>query len=59
MSGPGLILWGMAVTFALIDWVMSLEPHWFSTIYGMMFMIVAALTAMAFVIFVLRRSAGR
>ncbi|MGD0425479.1 MAG: hypothetical protein ABSC10_02055 [Candidatus Acidiferrales bacterium] len=55
ISGPGLILWGMCVSFAMIDWVMSLEPAWFSTIYGMIFMIVAALTAMSFVIFVLRR----
>jgi hypothetical protein len=54
ISGPGLILWGLAITFASIDWVMSLEPHWFSTIYGMIFMIVAALTAMSFVIFVER-----
>ena len=55
ISGPGLILWGMAVSFAMIDWVMSLEPRWFSTIYGMIFMIVAALTAMSFIVFVLRR----
>jgi len=55
MSGPGLILWGIAVSFSMIDWVMSLEPAWFSTIYGMIFMIVSALTAMSFVIFVLRR----
>ncbi|MFZ3217773.1 MAG: hypothetical protein WA192_17065 [Candidatus Acidiferrales bacterium] len=55
ISGPGLILWGIAVSFAMIDWVMSLEPRWFSTIYGMIFMVVAALTAMSFVIFVLRR----
>jgi hypothetical protein len=54
MSGPGLILWGLAVTYSSIDWLMSLEPHWFSTIYGMLFMIVEALLAMAFVIFVLR-----
>lgn len=55
ISGPGLILWGMAVSFAMIDWVMSLEPKWFSTIYGMIFMIVGALTAMSFIVFVLRR----
>jgi hypothetical protein len=55
ISGPGLILWGMAVSFAMIDWVMSLEPAWFSTIYGMIFMIVAALTAMSFIVFALRR----
>ena len=58
ISGPGLILWGIVVTYAMIDWVMSLEPKWFSTIYGMIFMIVGALTAMSFIIFVLRRLSG-
>jgi len=54
MSAPGLILWGLGVTYASIDWVMSIESHWFSTIYGMIFMIIAALTAMSFTLFVLR-----
>lgn len=58
-SGPGIILWGIAVTFSSIDWVMSLEPRWFSTIYGMLFMMVGTLTAMAFVLFVLRMFSGR
>jgi hypothetical protein len=53
-SAPGLILWGIAVTYSSIDWIMSIEPLWFSTIYGMLFMVVEALAAMAFVIFVLR-----
>jgi hypothetical protein len=52
LSGPGLILYGLTVTFASVDWAMSLEPHWFSTIYGMLFMMVQALGAMAFVIVV-------
>ena len=52
LSGPGLIVYGITVTFASVDWVMSLEPHWFSTIYGMIFMMVEALSAMAFVIVV-------
>jgi hypothetical protein len=54
LSAPGLILWGIGVTGSCVDWVMSIESHWFSTIYGFIFMIIAALTAMAFVIFVLR-----
>jgi hypothetical protein len=54
LSAPGLILYGLTVTFAAIDWVMSLEPHWFSTIYGMMFMVSQALAAMAFVIVIAR-----
>jgi hypothetical protein len=58
MSGPGLILWGIAVTYSSIDWVMSLEAHWFSTIYGMIVMVVSALTAMSFVVFVLRKLSG-
>ena len=35
ISGPGILLFGLTVTFAAIDWGMSLEPHWFSTIYGL------------------------
>ena len=47
ISGPGLILWGLALTLASVDWVMSLEVHWFSTIYGMIFMIISALTSIS------------
>jgi hypothetical protein len=54
MSGPGLIFWGIGITYSCVDWVMSIESHWFSTIYGMLFMVIAALTAICFVIFVLR-----
>ncbi|MEX2260811.1 MAG: hypothetical protein WD696_02610 [Bryobacteraceae bacterium] len=50
LSGPGLLLYGATVTFASVDWVMSLDPHWFSTIYGVLFMGGQALSAMAFVI---------
>jgi hypothetical protein len=59
ISGPGIILWGIAVTFSAVDWVMSLEPKWFSTIYGMIFMMVGTLTAMAFVLFLLRMFSER
>ena len=59
ISGPGLVLWGIAVTFSAVDLVMSLEPTWFSSIYGMMIMIVYALSAMAFVIFIARRLTER
>jgi hypothetical protein len=50
LSGPGLVLYGLTVTFSSIDWVMSLEPRWFSTIYGMIFMVSEGLVALAFVI---------
>lgn len=39
LSGPGLVLYGLTMTFAAFDWAMSLEPHWFSTIYGVLFLI--------------------
>jgi hypothetical protein len=50
LSGPGLALYGLTVTFAAIDWVMSLEPHWYSTIYGMIFMVNSALAALSFAV---------
>jgi hypothetical protein len=53
LSGIGLVLYGFTVTFASIDWVMSLEPQWYSTIYGLLFMVSQALTALAFSIAIL------
>jgi len=53
LSGIGLVGYGLTVTFASFDWLMSLEPHWFSTIYGVLIMGGQALTAMAFIIVVL------
>lgn len=50
LSGQGLALHGLAVTFASIDWMMSLEPHWFSTIYGVMIFGGQGLAALALVI---------
>ncbi|MGH9404753.1 MAG: hypothetical protein ACRD3D_02825 [Terriglobia bacterium] len=52
LSGPGIAIYGFTVTFAGFDWVMSLEPHFFSTIYGMMFVITEAVGGMAFIIIV-------
>ncbi len=53
VSAPGLILHALAVTFAGVDWVMSLEPHWFSTIYGAIFIVNQALSCFAIMIFVI------
>ncbi|HEV3220248.1 MAG TPA: hypothetical protein VGZ48_10790 [Candidatus Acidoferrales bacterium] len=57
LSGPGLILWGLAVTFSSVDWIMSLEPKWFSTIYGMIIMVAMVLSAMAFGVLISRNLA--
>ena len=48
-SGPAILAYALTMTFASVDWGMSLEPHWFSTIYGVIFMIGYALSALAFV----------
>jgi hypothetical protein len=50
LSGPGLVLWGVTVSFAAIDWLMSLDPHWYSSIYGMLIMGGQCLGAIAFMI---------
>lgn len=36
LSGPGLALYFFTASYAAVDWMMSLEPHWYSTIYGLM-----------------------
>ncbi len=58
ISGPGLVLTFLCVTFAAIDWMMSIEPEWYSTIYGVMVMIGWAVSALAFMIIVASWLAG-
>ncbi len=50
LSRGGLLAIGLTMSFAAVDWVMSLEPHWYSTIYGILIMGGQILNAMAFVI---------
>lgn len=50
VSGVGLGVFGLTSTFAAVDWAMSLQPHWFSSIYGVMWIIGQALCGLAFVI---------
>jgi hypothetical protein len=54
LSGPGLVLYGLTVSFAAIDWMMSLEPKWYSTIFGMIFMVSFGLAALALAILATR-----
>ena len=53
LSGGGLVVYALTVFFMSVDWVMSLDPHWFSTIYGMLFMVNQGLSALALAIAVL------
>ena len=52
-AAPGLLAYALTTTFASVDWIMSLDPHWYSTIFGLLFIVGQGLTAFAFVIAVL------
>src|SRR5207247_6994180 len=53
LSGPGLVIFVLTTTFAAIDWVMSLDPAWSSTIFGLIFVASWTLSALAFTILVM------
>jgi hypothetical protein len=54
VSGPGLILYAVTISFAAIDWVMSIDPSWISTIYGLLILIGELLSAMCFAVVIER-----
>jgi len=51
-SGPALLLYGLTITFASVDWAMSLEPHWFSATYGVLFMGAQGVAGLSFAVLV-------
>ena len=55
VSAGGLVIYVLSMTFASIDWAMSMEPHWFSTMYGFLFVIGQAIMGLAIAILVARR----
>src|SRR6185437_1503258 len=60
ISGPGLFVLALTLTLAMIDWVMTLEPEWYSTIYPVIYMCGDVLAALAFgvgIVLLLSRSA--
>lgn len=48
VSAPGILIFFFTVTAAMTDWAMSLQPHWYSTVWGAWFAVGAALMAMSF-----------
>jgi hypothetical protein len=42
-SAPGLLMLFLSASFAAIDWIMSLQPHWYSTMWGFYYLTGAAL----------------
>ena len=58
ISGPGLVLFVLTGTLAMVDWVMSLEPEWYSSIYGVMLMAGQILSTFALMVIVAVRLSG-
>jgi hypothetical protein len=50
LSGPGIVVYALTITFASVDWIMSLAPEWTSTIFGILTLGGQGLSAMAFMI---------
>jgi hypothetical protein len=59
LSGPGIALYALTMSFAAVDWIMSLQPHWASSIFGFIVIAGQALGAMSFVITVVALLAQR
>ena len=53
LSGGGLVVYALTVNFSTTDWLMSVNPHWFSTMWGPLFMVGQGLAALALAINVL------
>ncbi|MGA8442997.1 MAG: hypothetical protein WB762_07455 [Candidatus Sulfotelmatobacter sp.] len=54
VAGPGLILYAFTISFAAIDWLMSLDPSWISTIFGLVILIGEVLSGICFAVVVER-----
>jgi hypothetical protein len=52
-SGPTMVFFVLVVTFAAIDWTMTIDPHFFSTIWGLLFVASWGLSSFAFSIVIL------
>ena len=52
LAGPGLILLFLTGTFAAIDWMMTLEPHWVSSIYGAMVVVGQGLATLSMMVLI-------
>lgn len=48
ISGPGVLIFALSATGAAFDWMMSLDPKWYSTMYGVIYMVGCGLATMAF-----------
>jgi hypothetical protein len=59
IAAPGLVWFVLSVTAAYTDWVMSLDPHWFSTIFPAWFVVGMGLSCFAMSMFIVARRASQ
>jgi len=52
LSAPGILIFALTMTIAAVDWIMSLEPHWFSTMFALIYLIGQILLTWAFMILI-------
>jgi hypothetical protein len=52
LSGFGLVIYSLTISFGVVDWVMSLQARWISTIYGLLFVAGEALSAFCLVVII-------
>jgi hypothetical protein len=57
LSGPGLVIYPISMTFAAVDWIMSLETNWYSTMFPVLICIGQVLNALTFTILLLSAAA--
>jgi hypothetical protein len=50
LGGFGILIYVLTVTFMAVDWVMSLTPHWFSSIIGLLYVAMQALSTLALMV---------
>ena len=53
VSAPGLLIYVVLLSLAAVDWIMSLTPHWFSTVFGLIMVVGQGLGALSFTVAVL------
>lgn len=58
LSGIGLVIFGIMVTGAAMDWIMSIEPKWYSSIFGALVMVGQGLSAMCLMALLMNRLKG-
>jgi hypothetical protein len=52
LSGPGIVVYAVTMTLASIYWIMSMDVTWFSTVYGLLYLVEQGLQVLAFAIIV-------